>query len=555
MASTVTLFQMLPWLGGMNTTDDPSMIPSNELVVCDNNVFATRGSKKKREGNNHDWDDAANASVSIIGLHDFWFGTSRAQRIVSVGSNGAVYSYNGGPRTTLTDNGTAWAGTLESASLLSYGNKCFIAVNGSANKVKYWDGTNPLEDIKNINGAGVDVTASYAPPKASILREHQGRIWCNDKSNPDLLHYCTTGNPSQWSGVGDSGAFPIGSGDGDPEGITAIWSFKGDLFVAKRTKLYRLVGASPEEMRIIKVSDGIGCVSHNSVAFVDQDDVLFVSERGVHSLATTANYGDFEAAYVSKSIQATFNDDFQKTRLKFTWGAYLSSINSVAFTFANETVNNEDVVTSKALYGNSTPVTSDMNNEVWLYNIPGKLWYRWPALSCQALIAANDSDKRRFYFGTHVGRVSKSFVGTNYDTTTAGGTTAVKWRVTTGQIFVDNSPYSVKAFKRFVLFYRPRGSHNVTVTFRVDNQALDPVNAMSFASANSGTPLGVGFVLGSTPLGSETIMGPYTRMIDGVGRGCKITMEQSGTDEEIEIQGFGLEWEMSGTSPDVNLPE
>src|SRR5690606_5211037 len=122
------------------------------------------------------------------------------------------------------------------------------------NKVRQWDGSGKIIDL-----AG-------SPPEASFLREYLGRVWCNDKNDKDRLHYSTPGNEEEWGGVGDSGAIDIGIGDGDPEGITNAFVFKGVLFVAKRTKLYKILGDTPETFHVVLVSDGIGCVSPSYAA-------------------------------------------------------------------------------------------------------------------------------------------------------------------------------------------------------------------------------------------------------------------------------------------------
>jgi hypothetical protein len=279
------------------------------------------------------------------------------------------------------------------------------------------------------------------------------------------------------------------------------------------------------------MSDGIGCISHNSITPVENTELLWVSERGVHSMSATDTYGAFDAAFVSADIQRTFNEDFTKSRLPFVWGAYLDTINSVAFGFTME--------------GDST------NNDVYLYNIPLKSWYRWPNISCQSLIVANDADKKRFYFGTSTQRISQSFNGTNYDLNSSGTHTAVSFQVTTGLIFVDENPYTLKAFKRFVLYYRPRGSHTITAEVKIDNIQLNSENQLSFSSSGSGALLGSTFTLGVSQLGTDSILGPYTRHIDGYGRAVKVSFTQTGTDEEVEIQGFGIEWEPAGTTSEV----
>lgn len=517
------LFQQLPWLGGLNTSLDESMIPPNQLTVANNLIFDTRGSRKKREGINHNWDTGTTASAPLVGLHEFWFGTtSKTQRLIGISSARAIYSYSSGTRSTLTDAGTAWSGTLSSACMVTFNNRTIMAVSGSGNVLKKYTGSGNVEDLDGT------------PPQASILRSHQGRLWTNDKTNIDRLYYSAPNDHTLWNGAGDSGGFDVGVGDGDPEGITAIFpTFKGDLFVAKKTKLYRISGTAPENYEVTLVSSGIGCVAHNSIAPVDQDDIYFISERGIHSLSATIAYGDFESNFVSADIQRTFNEDLNRGRFKYSFGAYNPQINSVAFAVTSEAATNNDTL--------------------YLYHIPSKAWYCWPSISCTSMVVANDSDKKRFYFGTATTRVSKSFNGTVYDVSPSGTNTAISFRVTTGIIFPDNSAYTMKAVKRFILFYKPSGQHSITVGVKLDNLRLSPENSISFSETSSTDLLGSTFILGTSALGYSVVLGPYSRMIDGVGRGFKVDITQTGTNEEVEIQGFAIEFASAGVSPEVYL--
>lgn len=519
------LFQLLPWEGGINTALEASQIPNNQLTEADNVVFDTRGSRKKREGINFDWDSASNGSDSILGHHDFWYGSSsRTQRIIAVSSAKNFYAYNGGTRSTLTIDGsaTAWSSDITDVSFLTINNICIIAADGTGNVMRKWAGGS--NNVFNLGGT---------PPQASILREHLGRVWCNDKTNPDRLHYSTTANPEEWNGTGDSGAIDIGVGDGDPIGITAIFpTFQGDLFVAKKTKLYRIKGDAPENFQVSLVTSGLGCESHNSITPVDEGDMVFGSDRGFHSLATTAAYGDFEAYFLSKDIQKTFNIYFTKSRLKFVKAAYLSNLNSILVAVTDESVG------------------TGSNNAVWLYNFESKAWYRWPNISCQSMAVVQDSDKKRVYFGTNTTRLAKSLNGTNYDINTSGTNTAIIFTVTTGLIFPDNQPFLIKGFKSFGLVYKPQGNHTISVEFKIDN--FDP-QPLTYTNITSTDLLGSTFILGSSTLGSDVTTAPYTLPVDGYGRGFQVSISQSGIDEEVEIQGFFVEYENAGTQQEVRV--
>jgi hypothetical protein len=609
MAQRTQLFQMLPWSGGVNTSIDEALIPANQLTVADNVVFDTRGSKRIRDGINLNYDNQTARSANVIGIHDYWYGdTTKTQKRVFVTSDRKVYSEVDGLVTELTVGGEAWTGTLTTCSMLTFNNLVFIAVDGAANVMKQWSGSGNVSDVSSatgyttvsrsssgttktlklsatvtadvgmrfvvsgVGGSGYNGTWTLASvagdtitfvsdtastegttadtggsigltaPLASILREHQGRIFCNDKSRPDRLHYSAVADHTTWGGTGDSGAIDIGVGDGDPEGLTGISpTFKGTLFVGKRSKLYRISGYEPESWQVETVSSGVGVVSHNSFAAVDQDDLFFVSEKGVHSIQATQSYGDFASVFVSTDIQRTFNDEWSRSRLKYVQAGYVDSLNCVAF-----------AVTETSGTGRVNTDTTE-NNAIWLYNIPFKAWFRWPDISCQALTVCNDADRKRLYLGTSEGRLSKTMVDDFYDTDTAGDQAAVRMRLVSGLVFVDESPYTVKGFKRFVLYYRPTGTHNITCQLKIDNFTLDAVNTMSFSETGSSALLGPtgSFTLGVDTLGYSAVLGPSTRHTDGYGRGVRVTIESNSVGADVEIQGFGIEYEPAGSSPET----
>ncbi len=619
MPQRTLLAQQLPWVGGVNTSQDEALISPQALTVADNVIFATRGSRRKRDGLQYNWDNATNSSVSLYGLHEFWFGDlTKTQRLTAISTDRKLFSVtSGGLRTEIPIAGRPWEGVVDEISMVTYNNRCIIAVNGLNNYVKQWNGIEATaRDLRNtyahtlatlgrsstgttrtlilnatfkgavgefvvISGTSAPVAADYdgtyqvdvisttnvpndtikyigptslnespatdtamdingVAPNASILREQLGRLSANDKTRRDRLHYSGSFNHEQWQGFGDSGALDIGVGDGDPEGITAIFpTFKGELFVAKRTKLYRVSGYSPETFTVNLVSSGIGCVSHNSIALIDQDDMFFVSEKGVHTINATSNFGDFNAAFVSSDIQKTFIENFSRPRLKYVKAAYNPEINSVGFCFTDSNL------------PNGTNTTLSVNNCIWLYNIQFKAWYRWSDIPSQSMIVATDGDKKRFYFGSHTNRIIKSFTGNNYDLDYTGARAGIRFKVVTGQWLIDDSLYTVKGFKRFIMYYKPEGTHTHTVRVQIDGIPIDSVNTLSYSEVALGILLGVNFILGQSPLGFDVRLAGYTRTIDGFGSTCKITIENFNINETIEVQGIAVEWEPAGTSPEA----
>lgn len=618
----------LPWIGGVNTSQDSSLIGPDELTVGDNFVYGPNLSKLMRDGLNLGWDTftaVANGTSSIVGSHEFWSGTtSRTQQFLSANAAKQVRKYTtGGVPTLMTDGGKAWSGTVDIVDFITYNNKAIIAPAGSGNLMKLWDGSaSSYGDLKNtyghvpvatgssssgttrtivlstgfrgvnsdvivVSGATGGNSASYngtwtvtsvatttitndtitftgvgalaeggttytgltvdgVAPYGSILREHLGRVWTNDKTNPDRIHYCGSFNHLQWLGIGDSAALDIGLGDGDPVGVTAIFpSFKGDLYVAKQTKIYKISGNSPDTFSVELVSDGIGCVSHKSAISIDEFDIQFVSLKGVHSLDTllNGNYlalyrpgenGSSTAKYLSDKIQRTFNTNFTKSRLKYVSAAYLPNINCSMFSFTD------------ASLLNTSNTASTQNNVIWLYNIDLKAWHRWPDISCETITKANDSDGTRVYFGSYRGKITKGFTGNAYDLSEAAAHVVITLRITTGQIPLSGSIYNQVGVKKLALYYTPYGSNIITYNLTIDNQSLDSINSNAFTATVDGDLLDSTFILDESLLSETTIMKTFICSIEGFGRTVKLDILQTGTANKVEIQGFSIEFEPTG---------
>jgi hypothetical protein len=684
MARKTQLWKLLPWVGGMNTSLDPAMIPENQLVNSENITIGVDDFKKKREGIKKNWDDATSGTNAIIGGGDYWYysGGSMLQKKVSIDNAGAWKSYNAssGAKTNLTVDGVAYGTssnvpTVTSSKVM---NSLFItASDGSSNRIKKWDASANVTDLlakwghtvnscsssgttrtvvlgqgfKGISGDYVVITGMSASfngtwavasvatttatndtitfagtgsitlangaatydhltglwtkvghgmvagqsltltttttlptgyalstqyfviasgltadvfklsatsggsavtaatddgtgvhtvnlsgsgavvngiaPNGAILQTHQGRLLTNDKTKPYRLHYSQTGEPEIWGGYGDSGAIDIDVGDDDPVGITAIFpTFRGDLYVAKRTKLYRIRGLIPDYI-IEKVTDGIGAISHEAVAAIDLSDVIWASEKGIHSLATTDKYGDVEEAFLSKDIQKSFNGQgtyaWSVARRAKLRAQYLSNQNLVAFGVTETTLG------------------TTSNNSVWLFHVPSGQWVaRWPAVSCESMHVARDSDGARLYLGASTGRIYKTFTGASQDTSEAGVATNITMRLKTGVIFVDKEPISIKGFKKLYLYYTPRAAQTISASVKVDR--FTP-QSLAFDQGVTAGVLGDAFTLGTSILGSEGLFAPYSRTFDGYGRGVQVEFQESNSSADYTIQGIGIEYQ------------
>lgn len=592
MARRTQIFQLLPQTGGWNTSVEPQVLPAGDLQICDNVQILSSGIKTKREGFTY-WDalsdiptpltksssgttrtivfsatvnaaglkqlvvgekitvtghasylataaavvtitttnvtndtitytgtgsytDAGSSasaltvtrSYPIVSITDFWrfTGSARVQQVVAItsqdGSDHVFYYDSSGRRLQPTMSGTARVTTSARVNTCMFNEYLLIFSEGTGNVPYKYDQTTVT-----------DLAATA--PDASIGTVWLSRVWTNDKTTPDRLHYSATGSLSNWQGASDSGAIDIRPGDGDPEGITAIFPFKGRLFVAKRNRLYQIVGDSPENFQVLEVSTGLGVEAHGAVAAVDQNDVIYVSNKGIHSIATTANYGDFSAEYVSLKIQPSFNN-LELSRLKNTQAVYVPTLNSIAFSVAENATNSQD--------------------SLWLYNYILKVWYRWPEVTAQSIATILLSGKQVLFMGTSNGKIVRAQNGTKIDY----GSRAIRYRIKSGSIYPDQSPITLKAFKRLTVFFKPKTSYSFLARAKIDNHSEQ---ALGFSGTSLGDLLGVDFILGSSILGTDLPFAPRSYSIDGYGYGIIIDIDQSGIGDDVDIYGFAIEYE------------
>lgn len=607
MARRTQIFQKIPWTGGVNTSVDPGVLDPNKLVQADNCVFSVAGTRIKRDslnyfdsdlpavatrsssgttrtlvfasdvtsasdmkivvgekltianaGNsNYNTTAAIVASVSgatitytfsgassltegstaatsttvarnydIIGLIDLWYFDSSSdtnnQQLFAVTSQGLMFRYNSsGQRIVITKNAgaTSLVADPTTCDLIPFNNKLIITLSGVGNTPKLYTPTAGTDEWTDL---------SSTAPDASIGRVFQGRLFLDDKTRKDFIHYSETMDETKWQGTGDSGGLPIYEGDGDPIGISAIFPpFKGRLIIAKGTKRYQMLGDSPETYFFSPLSEGVGAISHRAALAVEDDDIYHLSRRGAHSVvATDAQFGDFSGRYLSQQIQPTFNS-WNLSKLNLSQGVYLQRINSAAWIVAED--------------GNTKP------NAVWLYNPTlsqeGE-WYRWPALNAQSIAKRLFSDQERVVMGNNAGRILYAD-----PTLLSDEGVGISVRIKSGTIYVDGNSQTLKAFKKFGLLYKPRGDYSFTAYFKVDDF---PVQALSFSQAVTGDVLGTTFVLGTSILGSESPLAPFMKDVYGHGRGCSIEIFQSGTDSEIEIYGYIIEYEPLDIADEVS---
>jgi hypothetical protein len=454
-----------------------------------------------------------NRNEQIIGMHDYWYtdgSNAKQQLLVYATDNDKLYKLDSSDRREEISGGGI-SGSSTKVRFTTYNNKCIISFDDDAQSpLKY----NP-DDSANYQ------TLGGTPQDFSISFEYLGRLWTDDKDNPDRLHYSETGAHEVWQGSGDSGALDIVVGDGDNVGITAIFSYQGILYVSKGNRYFRILGNAPENFVIQEVTKGLGIVSSSTVN-LDNRDVHFVSKRGIHSTSATDKYGDTETSFTSIKIQQLF-DNFPPNLLDNIQGAYIPNLNSVAWAVPDK--------------------GSTYNNSIYLYNTELSEWYRWPDVEAISLTRRVVNGQFRLVWGDRNGRIIQAENGESTDFDTTG----IVYRTKSGTIYPGNDIDLLKRFHYIKPIYKPTGNFEFTVICKIDNQSPQSVQ---FTQSASGTKWG-DFVLGESVLGIDNTLQPFHETIEGMGRGITLEVVNSGSEEQVEIYGWIIGWEPAAFKAEV----
>jgi hypothetical protein len=292
MAKKTFKTRIWPASGGLDQSSIPGTAKNSRLDECDNIIFTVNGSRKKRWGIDGYYDSGLSPVVTsnFRGGIDFWRNISSVQ-------TQKVVSFVGGKLFADANNGI-FADVTGSTSLVKDDQVSFEIYVGLL--VAFFESSVP-QRWNMTDATFVDLGGS--PPPASFGRVHGGRMWAaGNKAAPHRLYYSAPDDPEDWTLGGGGGSIDIDLGDSDPIGITAIFpSFHGDLYVAKRRSLYRVrtlrsSDLSSSAFSVETVVKGIGCIAHNS-AVATPTDVIWTSERGIHSLIATDKYGDVSSTF------------------------------------------------------------------------------------------------------------------------------------------------------------------------------------------------------------------------------------------------------------------
>lgn len=510
-------FVVHPAKGGLNTTDPPGALGPGDLVVATNVEYDQTGTRRKR-GGTAKYNATAlqiTTDVTFLALADMWrFGTSwttaPTQKFVTIActaADGGIFKDDGdGVWDTLL--GTGFGTTAQPASItIGQGYAFFFH---PAARTRYWDQTT--------------LTAAYTASETfGFGSYHLRRMWMGGDGGTQVMvstvRYSAAGDVTDITGA-DTGSIVFDEDDGDKV-IGISKPFRGRIYIFKGPNLgsvHEIAGTTPSTFTTRPIyKGGVPCIGHNSI-ITTPNDVFWASRYGIHSLIATDKFGDVEEAFLSHPIQPTYRG-LNLTRFSQAYGWYSPTKNQVGWYFPNG---------------------ADTTNTLCLvYNLVTKNWSTWTHTGfagASAMVALTPTTQvPRLYIGGYGGYVYSGDQSTKNDVSSSGYT----YQIRTPVLYSFGNPneqIAEKTYDSVVTFYRPRSNQDqLTLTVGVEGRS----QSYPMTLEGGGDLLDSTFILDTSTLDGAPVA-YQEQIIEDRGRDLQITWTQSGTNQDIEIFGYGL---------------
>lgn len=304
-------FSTTKFSGGINTSAPAPTIADDEVVDQLNLMLDQGDNLVVRPG-------VSGGSSSLWGTAlwgtSLWSNTTYSQRITSMitfqnqsGFVGVLFTTGTSLKSRALDGSvTDITGGLTLPDDVFWQWQIFNGIAVGVNKAT--SGSNPVKVVGPAPGTASALGGS--PPRAKYATLWNSRLWLVRADQPNQVQCSDLGNPEGWNTDGGAitshGAiFDRDTDDGDI--ITGIHATKKRLFVFKRRSIHVAVMLGEPVTDLNKIhwdlySDQIGCIAPYTIKTV-ANDVLFLSETGVASLAAVETVADFEEALLSQKVE------------------------------------------------------------------------------------------------------------------------------------------------------------------------------------------------------------------------------------------------------------
>ncbi len=508
-------------LGGLNVTDNPLIVGTAEMTVAENISVAQTLARKKRPGQTayHLGSFASTASYPVIGagnpirgILQYWrYASATNERTEDLFLHQATKVWSIESRTSPAIDRTG-AVPVSATGVPSY--QVFQGI-------LYWCSSDTAEGFNKWNGlATVPGNAEAATPPPDGAGKYLGvynaqLVMAGNPDFPFRLYLSDTLDGEDWT-TGQATSFDVDY-DGDPNGITAIFPpFQGRLFFATRRSVYELSGTDLDTFNINPVTKGVGCVCQGSVA-ATANDIIFASDRGVHSLRKMITSDQTEVNFLTRPLQKLWTEMLATnllTQIQAVW----------------EETNNLYVIT--------VPSSGQTTNDIVLvYNINFEFWPgTWLDVDARSLSTVLLTEKQYVLEGREDGRIA--FLDGTLTTDFGTGFSSV---FKTKKFFPGGDIVHQKMFKSITILCSSTQPSDISVSWEIDGVDVTKSAGKTVTIGAASSLLGSTFILGQSTLGIGKFI-PQRISIEDVGFNIQFQIQVSGS-SDIEFYGYVLEVE------------
>ena len=495
--------------------------------TCENVMYEQSGAIRKCGGDSRINSTAITSTPTITGGFDYWTaGTSGTftQKTVVMTSNSKIYK---------EDMDGTFDDITGSVTITSSAIPVFCQARDT---LLIFDNLNDTP-MKWTQSGNVDVLGG-SPPAGRGAVFHLNRVWIWSANGfPSRITYGSSTSIEDYTGA-DTGYIDIDPDDGDR--IMGAVVYKKHLIIFKgpnHGSIHVISGTAPtgsDAFARTPLTKGIALQSHQSIIPVN-DDIWFWSNRGIHSLAATQQFGDYAGAFLSKHLHSFFRNNINRAGLSRVQGVNYAEKGCAMWVYPG----------NGSATNNRTLGLSYLNAE------SGLKAFTWTRGGASAWMRITPSSLLR---EVTFGGVSNGFVTLQDQTNReVAPSTAYSMRLVTPNLcFAEQDaagrprPYGMGSVRRLALRSISTGNWNVSVSLQRDSTES---TGHTFNQGALLTTTG-GFILGTSRLGTDTFGGgstggPQLMFSDasGTARTVQFTITQGGWREDAHLFELGIDWE------------
>lgn len=512
--------------GGLNVTDSELIVPPQQMVNAKNISISQTLSRKKRPGqvNYHlgSFEGTSNYPGSdpirgIIQYHRFASSSGDTLQDIFLHQSDKVWSIEDRLSQGIERQGAFTLSTTAIPRYQVYEGILYFVTSDASEGYKKWNGL--------AQPAG-DIEAATPPPDGAgtLLGTWNGRaVMAGNPDFPFRVYLSGPYEPELWDTVDGGTSFDLAY-DGEPGGITAIFPEKdGRLFIATSRSIYQLSASDPNDVatfQLIRVTKGVGCVGQGTVV-ATPNDILFLSQRGLHSLRKIIVSDQSEITFLSRDVQKIFTRLLNPNLLERASAQWDERDNLYVVTVASDGQLTNDIVLS--------------------YNINFDLWLIWENIGARSLGLLIEEGRQYVLCGREDGKITYL---DQEQTTDLGSGFASTFK--TGKFFPDGDITHEKEFVSVTVLVSAENVSDLTIGWTIDSLDSSKNGSKTVEIGSSSSLLGSTFILGESVLGSGRFL-PIRVGIGDIGYNFQLEITASG-ESSLEFHGWVLEVKDANTN-------